>query len=521
VDKKLLWRIALIVIVIVVSVVSLYPPAKKIHLGLDLRGGIHLVLRVNTDDAIKAELDDASQRLISQAKDKGITLGTATTDPKSLSFTVEVPAGVDTTALRGVAESYLPEFKINPGAGKWTFQLPANVARNIRDMAVKQALETIRNRIDQFGVSEPMIQRQGIEGDRILVQLPGVDDPGRVKELIGRTAFLELKEVVAGPAPDRKSLLAQLGGTVPPDAEIITGGKKNSEGITIGKEYWLVKKAAIITGRELRNARRSQDRYNAPAVSFTLIPAAASKFGAYTGSHIGTRMAIVLDHRVMSAPTIQGQISDEGIITGNFSVQEAEDLALVLRAGALPATITYLEERTVGPSLGHDSVVRGVRAAIAGLIAVMLFMMVYYKWSGLNANVALLLNLVILMGAMAYFGATLTLPGIAGVILTIGMAVDANVLIFERIREEIEVGKTVKSAIDAGFGRAFGTILDANLTTLIAALFLFQFGTGPVKGFAVTLSIGILASMFTAVFVSRTLYMIILAGKDRVESLSI
>ncbi len=520
-DKKLLWRVALIVIVIVLSVVALYPPAQKIHLGLDLRGGIHLVLRVNTDDAIKAELDDASQRLLSQAKEKGVILGTITTDPEHLTFSVEVPSGVDTTALRDVAESYLPEFKMSPGAGKWTFELPANVARNVRDMAVKQALETIRNRIDQFGVSEPVIQRQGIEGERILVQLPGVDDPGRVKELIGRTAFLELKEVVAGPAPDRRSLLAQLGGTVPPDAEVITGGRKNAEGMTIGKEYWLVKKAAIITGRELRSARRSQDRYNAPAVSFTLVPTAASKFGTYTGSHIGTRMAIVLDRRVMSAPVIRGQISDEGIIEGNFSLQEAEDLALVLRAGALPATITYLEERTVGPSLGHDSVIRGVRAAIAGLILVMIFMMVYYKWSGLNANVALLLNLVILMGAMSYFGATLTLPGIAGVILTIGMAVDANVLIFERIREELEVGKTVKSAIEAGFGRAFGTILDANLTTLIAALFLFQFGTGPVKGFAVTLSIGILASMFTAVFVSRTLYMIILAGKDRVESLSI
>jgi preprotein translocase subunit SecD len=232
-------------------------------------------------------------------------------------------------------------------------------------------------------------------------------------------------------------------------------------------------------------------------------------------------MAIVLDGKVMSAPVIRGQIGDQGIIEGSFTIQEAEDLALVLRAGALPASITYLEERTVGPSLGHDSVVRGIRAAIAGLIIVVLFMLVYYKLSGMNADVALLLNLVLLMGAMAYFGATLTLPGVAGVILTIGMAVDANVLIFERIREELDVGKTVRSAIDVGFSRAFGTILDANLTTLIAALFLFQFGTGPVKGFAVTLSIGILASMFTAVFVSRTIYELVLAGKTRVEKLSI
>ncbi len=520
-DKKLLWRIGLIIAVIAISLASLYPPSKRIHLGLDLRGGIHLVLRVNTADAVKAELDDASQRLVSQAKQKGVELGDVQVEPNDLLFKVEVPSGTDGGTLREVVSSYLPEYKMSPGAQAWTFTLPANVARNVRDLAVKQALETIRNRVDQFGVSEPVIQRQGIEGQRILVQLPGVDDPGRVKELISNTAFLELKEVLAGPAQDRQSLLAKYNGTPPADGEVLLGDRKDLDGRTVGKEYYLVRKAAIVSGRELRSARRSQDQYGQPAVSFSLIPAAASKFGTYTGSHIGTNMAIVLDGKVMSAPVIHGRITDSGIIEGSFTVQQAEDLALVLRAGALPASITYLEERTVGPSLGHDSVVRGIRAAIAGLIAVMLFMLVYYKWSGLNANVALLLNLIILMGAMAYFGATLTLPGIAGVILTIGMAVDANVLIFERVREEMDVGKTVRSAIDAGFGRAFGTILDANLTTLIAALFLFQFGTGPVKGFAVTLSIGIVASMFTAVFVSRTLYMIVLAGKDRVESLSI
>ncbi len=520
-DKKLLWRILLIVAVLVLSLVALYPPQKKIHLGLDLRGGIHLVLRVNTGDAIKAELDNAAQRLVSQAEAKGIKLGRIKVEPDKLRFEVAVPAGTDTQALRKIVSDNLAEYKSTPGAEKWVFELPANVARNIRDMAVKQALETIRNRIDQFGVSEPRIQRQGIEGNRILVQLPGVDDPGRVKELISNTAFLELKEVIAGPAPDRQSLLAKFGGTVPDDAEVLTGDRKDLDGNVVGKQYYLVRKAAVVTGRELRTARRSQDRYGQPAVSFTLVASAAKKFGQFTESHIGTNLAIVLDKKVMSAPVIQGRISDQGIIQGSFSVKEAEDLALVLRAGALPASITYLEERTVGPSLGHDSVIRGVRAAISGLIVVMVFMLVYYKWSGLNADVALIGNLIILMGAMAYFGATLTLPGIAGVILTIGMAVDANVLIFERVREELAVGKTVRAALDAGFSRAFGTILDANLTTLIAALFLFQFGTGPVKGFAVTLSIGILASMFTAVYVSRTLYMIVLAKKDRVESLSI
>ncbi|NOZ78203.1 MAG: protein translocase subunit SecD [Acidobacteria bacterium] len=520
-DKKLLWRIVLIVAVLVVSIVGLYPPAQKIHLGLDLRGGIHLVLRVNTGDAIKAELDNASQLLISQAEAKGIKLGDPKIEPKALRFVVPVPLNVNRDALRQIIKDNLAQYKWSSGVGEWTFTLPKNIARRMRDRAVKEALNTIRNRVDQFGVSEPRIQRQGIEGDRILVQLPGVDDPGRVKDLIGRTALLELKEVIAGPASSRQALLAKTGGQVPPDAEVLTGDQKDIDGNVIGKEYYLVRRAAIVSGRELRSARRSQDQYGQPAVQFTLVPSAAHKFAQFTGSHIGTNLAIVLDNKVMSAPVIHGQISDQGIIQGSFSVQEAEDLALVLRAGALPASITYLEERTVGPSLGHDSVVRGIRAGISGLIIVIVFMLVYYKWSGLNADVALLMNLVLLMGAMAYFGATLTLPGIAGVILTIGMAVDANVLIFERVREELALGKTVRSALDAGFSRAFGTILDANLTTLIAALFLFQFGTGPVKGFAVTLSIGILASMFTAVFVSRTLYMIVLAKKDRVESLSI
>ena len=479
------------------------------------------MLQVQTDDAIKAELDDSSRRLVTRAADEGIELGQVTTDIEDLSFVVEVPPAADAATLREVAASWVPGYKLSPGVGVWTFQLPPNMDRTVRDMAVRSSLETIWNRVDQFGVAEPVIQRQGLESDRILVQLPGVDDPERVKDLISSTAFLEFQEVVGGPAPDRQSLLAGIGGRLPLDSEILSGDRKGIEGELIGIDYYILKKAAIISGQELRSARRSQDEYGQPVVNFATQPHAVEKFGQYTGSHIGTRMAIVLDNKVISAPVIESKIPGDGRITGNFSIEEAEDLALKLRAGALPASITYLEERTVGPSLGHDSVVRGVRAAAAGLIVVLLFMLVYYRLSGLNANVALILNIVILMGAMAYFGATLTLPGIAGVILTIGMAVDANVLIFERIREELRVGKTVRAAIDTGFARAFGTILDANLTTLIAALFLFNFGTGPVKGFAVTLSIGILASVFTAVFVSRTMYMLAMSGRDRVESLSI
>ena len=520
-ESKIVWRIVLIVAVVALCLWSLYPPGEKIHFGLDLSGGIHLVLQVQTDDAIKAELDDSSQRLVSRAREDGIELGEVQSHVEDLSFTVGVPAATDTVALREVAADWVPGYKAEPGVGAWTFQLPPNMDRTVRDLAVRSSLETIWNRVDQFGVAEPVIQRQGLESDRILVQLPGVDDPARVKDLISSTAFLEFQEVVGGPAPDRQSLIAGLGGTVPADSEIVPGDRRDIDGQVIGADYYVLKTAAIISGQELRSARRSQDEYGQPVVNFATQPHAADKFGQYTGSHIGTRMAIVLDNRVISAPVIESRIPGDGRITGNFTIEEAEDLALKLRAGALPATITYLEERTVGPSLGRDSVVRGVRAAISGLLVVMLFMLVYYRLSGLNANVALILNIMILLGAMAYFGATLTLPGIAGVILTIGMAVDANVLIFERVREELRVGKTVRAAIDTGFARAFGTILDANLTTLIAALFLFNFGTGAVKGFAVTLSVGILASVFTAVFVSRTLYIIVLAGRDRVESLSI
>ena len=520
-DKKILWRVILIVVVVGLSLWSLYPPSEKIHYGLDLSGGIHLVLQVQTDDAIKAELDDSSQRLVSRAAEEGLQIAQMESNIDGLSFSVSVPANTDSAALRELADAWVPGYTVQPGAGVWTFELPPNMDRTVRDMAVRSSLETIWNRVDQFGVAEPVIQRQGIDSDRILVQLPGVDDPARVKDLISSTAFLEFQEVAGGPMPDRQTLLSAIGGIVPSDSEIVPGDREGLDGAVIGTDFYLLKKSAIISGQELRSARRSQDEYGQPVVNFATQPHAADKFGLYTGSHIGTRMAIVLDQRVISAPVIESRIPGEGRITGSFSIEEAEDLALKLRAGALPATITYLEERTVGPSLGRDSVVRGVRAAVSGLLVVMFFMLIYYRMSGLNANVALVLNIIILLGAMAYFGATLTLPGIAGVILTIGMAVDANVLIFERIREELGVGKTVRAAIDTGFARAFGTILDANLTTLIAALFLFNFGTGPVKGFAVTLSIGILASVFTAVFVSRTLYMIALTGRERVESLSI
>ena len=519
VDRKIIWRILIIAAVVAAAALSL--TQRDIALGLDLSGGIHLVLQVETDDAIKAELDDALRRFISQAESQDMALGEGNVEQDQLRFVVQVPPSVDRTALRAIANDYLPDYAVDVTADRWTLAFKPNIERNVRDLAVRQALETIRNRVDQFGVSEPVIQRQGLESDRILVQLPGVDDPSRVKEIISHTAFLEWKEVLAGPAPDRQTLLTRYGGQAPRDAEVVPGDREDLQGNVIGKDYYLLRKAAIVTGRDLRTARRGQGQFGEAVVNFYLNPSGGDNFAEFTSTHIGEPAAIVLDGNVISAPVIRSRIRDEGYIEGNFDIESAEDLSLKLRAGALPASITYLEERTVGPSLGHDSVVRGVRAAVFGLVIVMIFMLVYYRLSGLNADLALILNIVILLGAMAYFGATLTLPGIAGVILTIGMAVDANVLIFERIREELGVGKTARAAVDTGFARAFGTILDANLTTLIAALFLFQFGTGPIKGFAVTLSIGILASVFTAVFVSRTVFMLVLAGKDRVETLSV
>ena len=516
---KLTWRWALIFGVTALAVYFMVPPEKRIHLGLDLKGGIHLVLQVNTQDAVRAEVDDAMERVRGDLTEKGFAPALLQRNADGDGFVVRLAPNTPAKTVDKVIDDRLPEFKVSRGV-EMTATLRPEVARTIRDLAVRQGLETIRNRVDQFGVSEPIIQRQGLEGDRIVVQLPGVDDPARVKEIIHSTAFLEIKPVVRA-APSEEALLETSGGKVPEDSEVVTGDVEDIEGRVSGKEYYLVKRASVVSGRDLRNARRSQDQYGQPAVSFTLNPEGAKKFGAYTGAHIGDRMAIVLDAKVRSAPTIQGHITDSGIITGNFSVQGAEDLALVLRAGALPASITYLEERTVGPSLGRDSVNRGITAGLIGLALVVVFMLVYYKGAGINANVALILNAILLLGAVGMLKATLTLPGIAGVILTIGMAVDANVLIFERIREELALGKTVRNAVDLGFARALSAIIDSNLTTIISALFLFQFGTGPIKGFAVTLTIGLMISMFTAVFVSRAIFDAMLSRRVKATTLSI
>ncbi|MFW6160729.1 MAG: protein translocase subunit SecD [Acidobacteriota bacterium] len=513
--KNLRWKAAVIIGVVALSIYLAYPPAEKIKLGLDLKGGMHLVLQVVTDDAINIETDQIILRLQEQLKKEDISYSNIIKD-KIGQITIQQISHEDERKLRALLDDYYRDWTYSISGNRATLRLQAGVATYLREQAVRQARETLGSRIDELGLTEPTIQRQGIAGDRIIVELPGVDNPERVKEIIKTTALLEWRLVIAGPALDRETLLQDYNGAVPEDLETLRGDPRRTEG-----GHYLVQKVSPIVGKDLRNARRSVDEWNNPAVSFTLSPEAGKRFYKFTGENLGKPLAVVLDGRIQQVATIQDRISDSGIIHGRFTLEEAEDLALVLRAGPLPATIKYLEERTIGPSLGIDSIRKGLTAVIIALIAVMAFMVMYYNLSGINAVLALMLNIILLMGVLAYFGATLTLPGIAGIILTIGMAVDANVLVFERIREELATGKTVAGAISSGFSRAFRTILDANITTVIAAIFLFQFGTGPVKGFAMTLIIGITASMFTAVFVSRFIFDFFHSRKRKTQKLSI
>ncbi|MGQ9672075.1 MAG: protein translocase subunit SecD [Candidatus Aminicenantales bacterium] len=515
--KGLRWKVILIIGVTILALYLIYPPKEKINLGLDLQGGIHLVLQVMTEDAITIETDQEIARLQEQLKKKDLS-------PKGVikgklgQITIQGIPSDQEGKLRDLLDESFRDWDYILIGDSANLTMKSGVQQYLKEQAVTQALETIRNRVDQFGVAEPTIQRQGMAGDRIIIELPGVDDPERVKNLIKTTAILEWKLVKAGPAADEQTLLAPYGGSIPEDAEVLRGDPKRTEG-----GYYLLDRVAVVTGKDLRTVRRSVDEWNSPAVSFSLNPEGGRRFEKVTAENIGNSIAIVLDKKVISAPRVESRIpaASGGIIRGRFTIEEAEDLVVVLRAGALPASIKYLEERTIGPSLGADSVRKGLTSCVIGFLLVMAFMIFYYRLSGINAVIALLLNLILLGGALSYFKATLTLPGIAGIILTIGMAVDANVLIFERIREELRAGKSVISSIATGFSRAFRTILDANITTIIAAIFLFQFGTGPIKGFAVTLIIGICASMFTAVFVSRVIFDSMISKKKRATKLSI
>jgi preprotein translocase subunit SecD len=510
--KNLRWKFLIIAIVAGLAIWSFTPPSQKVKLGLDLKGGIHLVLRVKTDDALRLETETAADQLADALKTGKIAVGGV--KPTSLTeFTVEgVPPASDsqfrTLADQQVAGSFNREAT---GGGSYLFRMRPNIASLRRTDSVTQAIQTIERRVNALGVSEPFVGPYGMAGDQIVVQLPGVTDTARAKDIIGKTALLELKLVESGPMGDEASLLQPYGGKLPDDMEVLPGISK-----TPGEpqSFYLVRRAPVVTGRELRSARPSSDEYNQPCVLFSLNADGAARFAKATAANVGKYLAIILDNRVESAPVIETAIpGGEARITGSFTQQEVSDLSLILRSGALPASLDTLEQREVGPSLGADSIRAGIIASLVGLGLVAGFMLFYYRLAGINAVLSVAMNLVILLGFMAYIEAAMTLPGIAGFILTIGIGVDSNVLIFERIREELAANKGVRQAIAAGFDRVFLTILDTHIASLISAAFLFQFGTGPIRGFATTLFFGLMANVFTAVFVSRTLFEFILSRR--------
>lgn len=477
----------------------------KIHLGLDLQGGMHLVLEVETEKAVESAMERITNELKEVLMEERIRFRHLDRE-NGIYTTLELPDREARSRFEKVLKDTFPNLairssQITEGREKIWLEMKTKQVQSIEKFALEQSLETIRNRVDEFGVSEPEIIPQG--KDRILIQLPGIKDPQRAINLIGKTALLEFKLL-----DEEHSLDEALGGKVPPGDILAYGYKMENETGRRIKTPYLLKKKTLLTGESLEDAKVSiSDRFGEPYVSLKFDSQGARDFDRITAQNVKKRLAIVLDGVVHSAPVIQERISGGNAqITGSFTMDEAHDLAIVLRAGALPAPVRVLEQRTVGPSLGQDSIDKGILSIIVGSILVVIFMIVYYNLSGIIADIALCLNIILIMGALTAFRATLTLPGIAGIVLTIGMAVDANVLIFERIREEMRLGKSPRASIAGGYSKALSTIVDANVTTLIAALVLFQFGTGPVKGFAVTLSIGIVCSMFTAIFVTRTIY---------------
>jgi preprotein translocase subunit SecD len=537
-NKNLTWKLVVIIAILFVFLFGIFGVPKdwsgrgvlaaitdRIHLGLDLRGGTHLILQVQVNDAVNVDSDNALVRLKEDMRTHKINYADITKPDPVTRPDVIVVKGItpdQSGDFKSIITDRLPDYNISSGAeNSFTVSMKAQNLADLKNRAVAQAIETIRNRIDQLGVSEPVIQEHGLGDYQILVQLPGVDDPARVKEIMQSTAMLEIKQSLGGPYSSQSQALQEKGGVLPPDAVLMQGksiGSRNTEG---GESWYLISRAAAVSGRDLRTAEPTTDENGQPAVRFILTSDGGRKFYSFTSSHVGDALAVILDNKVQEVANIKEAIHDTGIINGRFTQQETQDLSMTLRSGALPAGIKYLEERTVGPSLGADSIRSGVQAAIYGMLVVLIFMLVYYRWAGVNADIALILNLVILLGFMGYVGAVLTLPGIAGVILTIGMGVDSNVLIFERIREELRNGKTPPSAVEQGFGHAWITIVDTHVTTIVSAAILFIFGTGPVKGFATTLVFGLLANLFTAVFVSRVIFDWVLSRKQRGEALSI
>jgi preprotein translocase subunit SecD len=540
-NSQLRWKFIFITVVILLCIYGLigvptFPTSwaqvkqnlsDRIKLGLDLKGGSHLVLQVQVDEAIGQRCDQAVDQITKQVHEKNIAVG----EIRRVDDTHILVRNVDPNAsgtFRDLVSGQFADWAVAPAAGEqngYLLTMKPSIVADLRRDTMDQSLETITRRINALGLTEPTIAFTGRGDNEILVQLPGEGDPTRAKSVIQAGGQLELKLVADEQAyPSEIAALGSHGGVLPAGTEIVPGNGENGPNSQAQPQvFYVLQRAPIITGQDLRGATPAPSA-NYPGqyeVRFQLSTAAAARFGPFTESNIGHKMAIVLDHKVYTAPVIHGKIEDSGIIEGNFSQESAQDLSLVLRAGALPASIKYLEERTVGPSLGADSIREGVRASIGSIIVVMIFLVIYYRLSGVNAVVALALNLIILVAFMAYAGAVLTLPGIAGVILTIGMGVDSNVLVFERIREELRSGKAPASAVAVGFDRAFLTIIDTHVTTIVSAIFLFLFGTGPVRGFAVTLVIGLLANVFTSIYVSRAIFDWHLSRMERQAELSI
>jgi preprotein translocase subunit SecD len=520
--RGLLWKVILILVVLVGFAAATIPTTdnpEPIRRGLDLKGGTHLVMRVNVGDAVRLETDQASEVLIAQAKKGNLPIPTTRRVSDTI-FVATLPPNTPTTEYEKVAKDYIPSFDVSrTPEGAMQFKMKTATQTALERDTITHTVETIDNRVNALGVTEPYIAPES--DNRIVIQLPGVDDPARVKDIIKTTAQLQFRLVVGDAAPEPAAALATVPANLKTEVDVLPGTREDALGRATGVEYYAVLKTVPVTGTDLKNARPQKGQMGQPVVGFSFTPDGGRKFGELTGANKGRLLAIVLDNRVVSAPRIEERIENEGIIRGNFTAQQVADLSLVLRSGSLPASLTTLEERTVGPSLGRDSIRQGILASLIGFIALVLSVLLYYKGAGINAVLALLLNLVILLGMMAIFHATLTLPGIAGIILTLGMAIDSNVLVFERIREELRDGKTVRAAIENGFSRAFGTIIDTHMTTIISALFLFQFGTGPIKGFAVTLLIGLFASVFTAFFVSRVIFDVMYKSQDRPTEISI
>ena len=503
----------------------------RIHLGLDLKGGAHLILQVMVNDAVNAESDSAGERLKDWLGKAKVSYGEVyKPDPAGRPDQIAVK-GLSPDAssqLRTIVSERMPEYDLVPGpSGSYFLNMKLGNLNDIKERAVDQSIETIRGRVDTLGVSEPLIEKHGLGQYQILVQLPGVDDLTRVKDMIQSTARLEVRQALDGGKPytSEADAIKAHGGMLPPNAVALPGSNVGDE---TGQKYYLVSRTSVVAGQDIRHADPvSNPSTGGRMVNFSLTNAAGRRFADFTNAHQESSgdpdhyLAIVLDNKIREVASIKSEIRDQGEIEGSFTEQSSKDLATLLNSGALPASIHYLQEMTVGPSLGADSIKDGVRSAVIGMTLVLIFMLIYYRAAGINADLALILNLVILLGFLGFSGATLTLPGIAGVILTVGMGVDSNVLIFERIREELRSGKTPAAAVDQGFGKAWITIIDTHVTTIVSAFILFLFGTGPVKGFAVTLTFGLLANIFTAVFVSRVIFDAVLQRHTRGEALSI